>query len=308
MDHAPAPDPGRAPRRGRTADDPATRTLDLLGGLEPGLLVALRPVPGDADVVAVHALAPDPRCGGAGLFGMEAPTGSVTAGCSFRGHATASAEPGRDDGPAPEAGPVERVDVVVARDGRVLSRLHRRRPGSPDPVATDAVGPAAGVVVDSLHRVLGLPCPGHPPPVEALVASLWLQDLVTATTSGLGLSWSDAVDLHPHPPAVGAVLPSPETLAQATKALVGEVTWDRLRQFAADRRIDVFDLSPDEAAWMDATFFARWVIESFPPAGQVVATLEQGGAGPASAGVRSVLHRLGVPLGNDHDSDRQGGM
>jgi hypothetical protein len=307
MDHPPGPDRGRAPSRLGVADDAAARTLDLLGTLEPGLLVALRPTPGDADVVAVHALAPDARCGGAGLFGLAAPAGSVAAGCSFRGHAVTSPPPGGLPGPAGDDGAIERVDVVVARDGRVLSRSHRRRPGAREPVAADAIGPAGGVVVDALHRVLGLPSPGLPPPVEVLVGTLWLQDLVTAAARNGHLSWADAVDLHPRPPLVGQVLPSPEALAQAARTLVGDVSWERLRRFAAQRPAGVVDLSPDEVAWMDATCFARWVLESFPSPDQGRAALEWHGAGPAADGVRSVLARLDVPLG-DHDGGRPGGM
>ena len=51
-------------------------------------------------------------------------------------------------------------------------------------------------------------------------------------------------------------------------------------------------LDPDEAAWMDATMFARWMVESFPSRQQVLGRLERHGPTAASRGVREVLDRI----------------
>ena len=44
---------------------------------------------------------------------------------------------------------------------------------------------------------------------------------------------------------------------------------------------------------MDATMFARWMVESFPSRQQVLDRLERHGPTAASRGVREVLDRIG---------------
>jgi len=290
------------PHHDRVADraDGAHDILDLLGHLDPGVLLALLPGPNDDDEIAVRELPHDPRCGGAGLFGLMAPPGSPLVATSFRGRAapmdplstrpTRPAEsadsPGSADSPDREH---QRVDVVVTRAGQVLSRIHLG-----DGSTIDPEGPAGGVVIDALHRVLGLPCPGDPPPLTDLLATLWLQELLALASVHPALTWGDAVSLHPDPGTVGRVLPSAEALASATLDFLGDVTWERLRLAAAGGRTMVPELSPHEAAWMDDTLFARWLVESFPPPEVALAVLRDGGAHEAADGVRSVLDRIGV--------------
>jgi hypothetical protein len=288
--------PAEGRSRARTSTtDLAVAALGLLGHLDPGVLLALTPVPGGEVDVSVRAVAADHRCGGAGLFGITAPHGAAVAGCSFHARTDDDVDDHPHDDRDDEGhGPDRRLDVLVAHDGRVLSQVH-----DPDGTVTALAGPAAGVVVDALHRVLGLPSPGAPPPLETLVGALWIGDLLARVgpDPGDGPTWADAVRLHPCSVGPSVVLPSPEALAASTRTLVAEVSWERLRRAAASGRGAVPDLSPDEADWMDDTFFARWVLESFPPPGVSVALLEAVGAAGAAAGVRSVLERLGVDVG-----------
>jgi hypothetical protein len=270
----------------------ASELLAILQRTEPHTLIAAGATC-DPGRVAVRALPPDPRCGAAALFGIRAPAGSCSVGASFVGRATL-------DGRA--AGDV-RVDVVVHRDGAVESTVGPAGPcGSGG--AGGAVAPpgpvergADGRIVDALHRVLGLASPGRPPALDRLVVGLWMDRIVGGLADGARPTWARVAAVHPSliddaDPAPPRVPPSPEVLAGLTGAVTAGASWGALRRSAVAGRLRVPELDPAEASWMDATLFARWTVESFPPPPVVLAALRDRGAVDAADRVRAALRLL----------------
>lgn len=263
--------------------------LEILRGLDPFVLLAYRSGRGRGEV-SVHQLVPDPRGGAAALFGIRAPVGSSVVGASFLG-----VERSTEDG---AAGAEVRIDVTVGRGGVVRSTVRHAATGDPVRPMDDG-GPTDGRVVDALHRVLGVPSPGGPPPLEELLTGLWMLQvapLIDRTPPGRGPGWADVAALHPEAPAgtrrPGAVPASAESLAEATVALTAGESWERLRRSAAAGRFDAPELDPADAAWMDTTLFARWMVESFPPTDRVLGALRSRGAHGAADGIESVLRLL----------------
>lgn len=282
-DHRPARQgrtsaPGTTVPGGATVpDDPAaTRALHLLRRLEPSMVLALADGTDAASAARIRPLPPDPRCGGAGLFTMTAPATTTVVGTSFLGRSTPAG-----------TGSHCRVDVVVSRTGTVLSRVHHE-----DGTIVPTPGPAGGVVVDSLHRMLGLGCPGGTPPLTDLVAAIWLHEVLGLWAGGRPPWWAEVVAVHPDPPASRAVPPSEEALAESIAHLARSASWDGLHRAAVSGRMTAPELTPAEAAWMDTTFFSRWMMESFRPAGRVLETLRQRGADRVADRIAGVLARL----------------
>jgi hypothetical protein len=154
-------------------DAAADAVMDLLGNLDPYLLVVVLSGGTEPADLAVRPIPADPRCGGAGLFGLTAPAGSLLVGASF---------PARHDDTH------ALVDILVTRTGTVRSRL-REQDAAPEDLPT----PAGGVIVDALHRLLGLPAPGEPPPLGSLYMGLWLHQLLPLALDGRRLTWAAAV-------------------------------------------------------------------------------------------------------------------
>ncbi len=288
----------RHPRRVRPRSSRSTRPADplapdrieaalgLLARLEPASLITLRPERSGDLVVAVADLPPDPRCAGAGLFCLDAPAPCSLVGLSFTG----------DPAPPDGDGPV-RVDAVVTTSGQVHSQIHR--PGrEPSPVT----GAAGGVVVDALHRVLGLPAPGEAPPLIAMVIGLWLHQVLPLTAGGRRPSWAEVAAAHfgpAHGPDAGPGIggpgcppPSEEVVAESMQELADEADWEDLRRAAAIGRMAAPELAPEEAGWMDTTMFARWMVDSFPSPDAVLTRLTDAGAHDVADRVRDVLERL----------------
>ncbi len=275
----PPPPPPRfrpGPRPAAELDAAADAVMGLLDNLDPYLLVVVLSGGRDADDLAVRPIPADPRCGGAGLFGLTAPAGSLLVGASF---------------PVQHEDTDALVDIIVTCTGTVRSRL-REQGGAPRELPT----PAGGVVVDALHRLLGLPAPGEPPPLAALYMGLWLHQLLPPALDGRQLTWAAAVDAYPDPPACGPVPPSVETLARSATDVVRTASWDGLRQATAIGRLHIPELAPEEAAWMDSTLFARWLVESFPPLEDALEVLVAQGASEVAAGVAAVARHLGLTV------------
>jgi hypothetical protein len=238
--------------------------------IDPSMLTQVIGVEAHDEHVDLHVapLPHDDRAGAAGLFGMRAGPGWCAVAMSFAGRARHL-----DDGHViGRAGGL----LVVDRDGGVASRLHV---DGDDPLLDEPLDPGhpQGLTVDALHRILGLPSPGRPPATPLVTLALWSQLVIVHTLEHECLSWARAVALHPghphahhgghggahllpEPPDVGA---SVETVVEATLRTEGELDWARLHRRACRGR-PLVDLSAQEAAWMDPTLVARWMLGGLP--------------------------------------------
>jgi len=126
----------------------------------------------------------------------------------------------------------DRVEIVVlvARDGRVVSRLRHGGQVSTDP-------PAYGLTLDCLQRAFGLPtAPPSVPPLH-LLAVMWLERIVRERSAD-----------------------SAAELLAALEACNGPLSWERLRRLVAQGEWPELGLTREEAAWLDEGAFSRWVV------------------------------------------------
>jgi hypothetical protein len=254
------------------------------GGDGPTLL-GFSFVEGGVDVAAT--LVPeDPRCVAAGLFGFTAPDHWAGAAVLCGGAARPVDDPGPDDDTSREAVAV----VVVDRDGQIASSVCIDDGDPYDP------GPPSGLLVDALHRVLGLPSPGPVPPPAAMVLSVWVDRLVTLATGGHVPTWPDAVLVHPGVPGHGNVAASAETVAHASTEVLEGQGWSEVRARCTSGGYEGADLSRHEARWMDDTMFARWMLSAVPDLRPACHLLRALGAADVADGVEEVAELLGVEL------------
>lgn len=277
--------------------------LAVMAGLPPGTMVAIQPDGPRHLLFGVREVPPDPRCGGAGLFCLDAPERSILVGLAFEGTSGPSRPPTDVPLDPPERsddGETARVDVLVTADGQIHSRIHDHEQPPPEERR-----PARGILIDALHRSLGLPAPGEPPPLTELVARMWLHELLRRWDGHQVPTWADAAHAHEDPGgapwssedrrAARGLPPSPEAIAASMQRLADEADWDDLRRAAAIGRMAAPDLDPEEADWMDATMFARWMVDSFPPPLRAVGLLRRAGATETADRVHEVLERLDPP-------------
>lgn len=238
--------------------------LDLLASLDPEAVVMFRPVDDVHVDVSVSELGVDGRCAAAGLIGLRAPEGTSAAGVTI---VAASPEPDGSEWTA-------RVSVALDDGGRLAHRIDPR----PEPLGEES-GPPSGLLVDALHRVLGLASPGEPPMLWELALGWWLRDVAEAARDADGWSAADMVHMHPGldraDGADGGRLPTAAEIASATEEVVGDTSWARLHDLASRGPGGLPDLTAEDAAWMDPTMFARWVVGGLPPAAAVAAALER---------------------------------
>lgn len=286
--------------------------VDLLGGLlgpdeqlEPHV-IGIEPV---SDQLRLHMapLPPDERCAAAGLFGMRARPTWCAVALTLVGRA-------RHMDTAEVVGRATAL-VVVDRRGLVASTL--QVDAEPlDTASLDAApleggaldhvpdpGPPEGLTVDALHRMLGLPAPGHAPPTPLFMLALWSQLLIDHTLDVGTTTWTDAVRLHPGEPGRGQVAASVETVVEATLQTDGLVNWRRLHRRGC-AGAGPWDLSRAEAGWMDPTMYARWVLGSLPDPHLAAQVLSAHGCDHTAAGLDAVRHAVlaevsdrGVPAG-----------
>jgi hypothetical protein len=158
-----------------------------------------------------------------------------------------------------------RVTTLVDRDGeeRATATLE-------DGTVVDE--PGTGTVTDALRRALGVPT--APPPVGTaeLFAAVWLADLAAGRRAR---TWAEAALRHPSMRLLADRFPrpQPEELIGCGRSLHRTMTWERLRQRAADGRVDldVPGIDASVAAWMDDGMFARWVLGTVPPLPRLLA-------------------------------------
>jgi hypothetical protein len=237
------------------------------------------------DGLDVH-LAPlphDERCAAAGLFGMSA-------GPSWCAVALVSNGRGRHPETREVVGEVRSL-IVVGRDATVSSAL--RVGGEPvvDPGAVE------GLVVDALHRMLGLESPGEPPPPPLFALAVWAQMLILRAAEQGPLSWDDAVALLPEPPPPDSTT-SVEAVVHAVLRSGEDLCWRRLHRRALAGH-GTADLSPGDVEWMDATMYARWALGSLPDAAAASDVLRTHGSTRAAAAVTAVADRVRAALAPD---------
>lgn len=251
------------------------------------------------DAVDLHLalLRPDRRGVAAGLFGLRAKS---------EWHTVALAVTGSARDPETDAVLGDACGVVaVDRDAGVASWLDVDRAGvdCPDPVRSggETSNIPSGAVVDALHRVLGLRCPGDPPSASHLALALWYLELVTRCEQGCASSWREAVLLHPGSPCVDgrpALDMSVETVVEATLRTEGTVSWPRMHRRALDGD-GLASLTHDDVAWMDPTFYGRWILGSLPDLDVAVTALALEGqhltAERVAAVAAQVHDHLGAP-------------
>lgn len=213
----------------------------------------------------------DPRSPAAGLFGMRARRTWAAVAVTVAGTARHI-----DDGDAlGEA----LVGVVVARRGGMASFVDiDESAGTPVDTTRRPRGPELdGLLVDSLHRVLGLPSPGEPPDPSEMMTSLWLDDVLTVLTIDRRITWAQMVRIHP---AVENMLrspsmtpPSDEMIIEAIDRSRSHVSWERIHRRAVENGGPTARLSAEEIRWMDPTMFARWTLSLLPTVAMVAVGL-----------------------------------
>ncbi|HVF32871.1 MAG TPA: hypothetical protein VM933_07540 [Acidimicrobiales bacterium] len=167
--------------------------------------------------------------------------------------------------------PSQHPDRLRVRVTTVVDRAGDERATATLEDGTVVDEPGSGTVTDALRRSLGLAT--APPPVGTaeLFGALWLGDLATA---GRPLSWPEAALRHPAMQVLAGrhPRPQPEELIGSGRSLHRTMTWEKLRQRAADGRVDLaIGMDRDVAAWMDDGMFARWVLGSVPPLPRLLA-------------------------------------
>jgi hypothetical protein len=200
------------------------------------------------------------------LLGTVAPPEWSALGCAVRGRARSLT----GDGPAWTAD----VVVIVPRSGDVVGRV--RHGGQ---VITEP--PAYGLTVDCLQRALGLPTAPAQVPAAYVLALLWLHDV-----------------------ADGRLADADEAFVLLTWASKGSLDWERLRQLVAAGRWPEPTLMPDDAAWLDAGAFSRWILSERPSLADMLADVAAA-AGPAEAQrCAGVLGELGLDVPAFSSGDR----
>lgn len=284
--------------------------LSVMAGLDDPTIVLVQPDGNDHALFGVRELPFDPRCIGAGMFGMRAPAGTALVGLTFSGLGQplpgdlGPFDPGSNDAFDEGAvdGDLRRVDVVVTADGATDARIHD------DHGFSAPSGTPTGVVIDALHRLIGLPTPGATPPLTELVAGLWMAEILRICISGRRPGWAEVVAALDGA-AVGSApdrftAATPADVAATMQQLTDEASWQDLHRAAAIGRMAAPDLSAEEAAWMDTAMFARWMTESFPTVALVRDELRVISALDVLDGVDAVLERLDpVPWSASHDDD-----
>ena len=188
---------------------------------------------------------------------------------------------------------------MVTRDGggRASDVVRRRDATTGHAPSSGPLGPghtAEGVLVDSLHRMLGLPSPGEAPSLATLVLSVWLSEILRVAVDGRTVPWADAIDLHPGDPgivrrrAVGRDARRGDTARASRRAGLGShAAPSRTSERSVPRTCRAL-----EARWMDDTMFGRWVVSSFPEPDVVVELLRETGSTETAEGIDAV--RRGV--------------
>ncbi len=270
----------------------AAELLDILGRLPAQSVAGVDPTD-DALQVYLSPIGDDPRGTVAGLFGLTAPPSWQAVAVCAGAHGPLG-ELDHDDGLDVD-GDVE-IRALLTRTGELCTRV--TAPGG-DGVEQLGAGDArpTGLLVDTMHRILGLPTPGEPPDPTDVALGIWAQSLLVALFEDGDLAWTDAVTMHPgaavgprrvpHRRATGVVA-SIETLVEATFRATDDWDWRRIHRRASSGSAGA-ELSAREAAWMDTTMYGRWVVSHLADPIGVAELLDSQDFGDVAAGLRAVV-------------------
>lgn len=176
-----------------------------------------------------------------------------------------------------------RSTVLVGRDCRVAGRLSIE---GAEPVTS---APGSGVVLDLLLRSLG--CPTAPPGFSTLelFASVWLSHLAAGAPPDL--DWEGAAARH----WATQLLPrSAGGLEAVAGELAAELDWPALRRSVARHGWD--GVCPAKAAaWFDDGAFARWLVGTYPPIGDLFAGVAAVVPADVAARIAAALAAWGLP-------------
>lgn len=279
-----SPPPSDAPACGQDRRCAATSAPEQrvdpteLPGLVLQMLPRSEPIHFGVDVaqdpLALHVapLVVDRRGAAGALFGFRAPAEWDYTGAVLIGRTRLL-----DDTGASTAGGEEvSVAVIVGRDGSVedtfdikaLSVQSARPPSDRQachPLVRSRTGPH-GLIVDALLRSLGLPAAGATPPTSHLALAIWTEAIAAEVHRGGSLSWRQIVELLPMSPMRPAArfIPTASALAASIVEHSATVSWVRIHSRAATGESLPHDLAATEAAWMDPTMYARWLLSATP--------------------------------------------
>jgi len=178
--------------------------------------------------------------------------------------------------------------VLTCRDGRVFAKT----------VGADGTAhtrpPSSGVLLDCLHRALGLDTAPPAGTTAELFALHWLCAIAARPETSMG--WEAAGALHPAAEllmADGETAADPALLIEWAAALARVCDWTEARWRAIEHGWLEAEVSPTLAAWMDDGMFSRWVC----PPGAVAAAADRAAAvlsADAHRHVRRVLRAVGA--------------
>ena len=269
----------------------AERLLTTQGDLPPATVAGREPT---EESLLIH-LAPirdDPRGTLAGLFELVAPRSWQAVAVCVEGRS--DAPPGEDDADVD-------IRALLMRSGALCTRIDGTGGTEQLPATTSHPSSAAGsepdapsgLLVDCLHRVLGLATPGPAPDAVDVALGTWSQAMLEHLFDRGDLSWADAVRLHPGAPgsvaaALDPVAPSVETLVEATFRSTDDWDWARVHRRARHGSVRAA-LTPGEASWMDTAMYGRWVVSHLADPLGVAELLDSHDFDEVAAGLRAVV-------------------
>ena len=275
----------------------AERLLTTLGDLPPSTIAGLEPTE-ESLLIHLEPIRDDPRGTLAGLFEVVAPRSWQAVAVCVEGRS--DAVPGEDPDDETEVD----IRALLMRSGVLCTRIDGADGSEQLPATTShpssATGSApdapSGLLVDCLHRMLGLATPGPAPDAVDVALGTWAQAMLEHLFDRGDLSWVDAVRLHPGAPgAAGAaaaslepVAPSVETLVEATFRSTDDWDWARVHRRARHGSVRAA-LTPGEAAWMDTAMYGRWVVSHLADPLGVAELLDSHDFDQVAAGLRAVV-------------------
>jgi hypothetical protein len=196
-----------------------------------------------------------------------------------------------------------RLAHVVARTGEAVGAISVD--GAEPTVTWLPPGAWYGRSDDVCRRALGLPTAEPARDPGELWALVWcdvLFEQLLRQTAGRRqpLSWDDVAAAHPAIGKLGLLEPDARRWAVGNLERLGQQfarmhSWDHLRTMCAGAEWPVTGVRADDAAWMDAGMFSRWVLEPYPELAELADHLGSLLPAPLAHRFRRTLAAWGLP-------------